>query len=55
MTYLYSKAHLEQAIAQAKIEVPATSKIWDAYRAYEKRLTASREKGTLSILSTELR
>jgi hypothetical protein len=40
-----SKAHLDQTLAQAKIEVPATSKIWDAYRAYEKKLTTAKEKG----------
>ncbi|TDL19464.1 hypothetical protein BD410DRAFT_773910 [Rickenella mellea] len=41
------KAHLDQNIAQNKIEVSATSKSWEPYRAYEKRLTTagSKEKG----------
>ncbi|GBE83439.1 hypothetical protein SCP_0504880 [Sparassis crispa] len=41
------KAHLDQVLAQAKVEVLATAKAWESYRAYEKRLTAStaKEKG----------
>ncbi|KZT43430.1 hypothetical protein SISSUDRAFT_1040461 [Sistotremastrum suecicum HHB10207 ss-3] len=35
------KAHLDQIIAQAKFEIPPNSKIWEPYRAYEKRLTAA--------------
>lgn len=41
----HSKAHLDQTLAQSKIAVPATAKAWDAYRVYEKRLQASKEKG----------
>ncbi|KAJ7624985.1 hypothetical protein DFH06DRAFT_1305016 [Mycena polygramma] len=32
------KAHMDQVLAQAKIEVSATSKVWEPQRAYEKRL-----------------
>ncbi|KAI0089427.1 hypothetical protein BDY19DRAFT_1070111 [Irpex rosettiformis] len=38
------KAHLDQILAQSKVEVVATSKVWDAYRAYEKKLTTAKEK-----------
>jgi cohesin complex subunit SA-1/2 len=40
------KAFLDQAMAQAKIQIDAT-KAWDPYRAYEKRLSTamSRDKG----------
>jgi cohesin complex subunit SA-1/2 len=34
----FSKAHLEQVLAEANVEV-STSKLWDPYRAYEKRLS----------------
>lgn len=49
----YSKAHLEQDISMLNIEIPSTSKVWEPYRAYEKRLvTAStKEKGILSSFS----
>jgi len=42
-----SKAHMEQVLAQAKVKITPASKIWDAQRAYEKRLTAtmSKDKG----------
>ncbi len=43
----YSKAHLDQVLAQAKAEPLPTSKIWDGYRAYEKRLTTAKDKGRL--------
>lgn len=43
----YSKAHLEQVLAQAKVEVLPTAKAWDAYRAYDKRLTTGKDKGKL--------
>ncbi|KAF7329868.1 SCD domain-containing protein [Mycena kentingensis (nom. inval.)] len=33
------KAHLDQTLAQAKIDSSSTSKIWDPLRAYEKRLS----------------
>lgn len=38
---------MDQVLAQAKVEIPATSKAWDSQRAYEKRLTTamSKEKG----------
>ncbi|KAF9011840.1 hypothetical protein BDQ17DRAFT_1396897 [Cyathus striatus] len=32
------KAHMDQVIAQAKIDIPPTSKVWEPQRAYEKRL-----------------
>ncbi|KAF7292892.1 SCD domain-containing protein [Mycena indigotica] len=32
------KAHLDQALAQAKVDASSTSKIWEPLRAYEKRL-----------------
>lgn len=44
MSYVCSKAHLDQILAQAKMEVLPTSKLWEGYRAYEKRLTASKDK-----------
>ncbi|KAJ7628572.1 hypothetical protein FB45DRAFT_834497 [Roridomyces roridus] len=33
------KAHMDQVLAQAKVEVSATSKAWEPQRAYEKRLS----------------
>ncbi|KAI0752734.1 hypothetical protein C8Q80DRAFT_1248983 [Daedaleopsis nitida] len=41
------KAHLDNIIAQAKVEISPTSKFWESYRAYEKKLTAAstKEKG----------
>ncbi|KAI9060084.1 hypothetical protein FKP32DRAFT_1578832 [Trametes sanguinea] len=41
------KAHLDNVIAQAKLEISPTSKPWEPYRAYEKRLgtAISKEKG----------
>ncbi|EIN14604.1 hypothetical protein PUNSTDRAFT_140847 [Punctularia strigosozonata HHB-11173 SS5] len=43
------KAHLDQIIAQAKLEISPTAKAWEAARAYEKRLSTamSKEKGAL--------
>jgi cohesin complex subunit SA-1/2 len=40
----FRKAHLDQLIAQSKIEVSATSKAWEPQRAYEKRLAAAMAK-----------
>jgi cohesin complex subunit SA-1/2 len=37
---MFSKAHLDQVFAEAKIEIAPTSKLWEPERAYEKRLTA---------------
>ncbi|KAK7678058.1 hypothetical protein QCA50_018999 [Cerrena zonata] len=42
--FLKIKAHLEQILAQAKVEVLPTAKAWDAYRAYDKRLTTGKDK-----------
>ncbi|CDO77437.1 hypothetical protein BN946_scf184857.g44 [Trametes cinnabarina] len=41
------KAHLDNVIAQAKLAISPTSKPWEPYRAYEKRLATavSKEKG----------
>ncbi|KAI0698963.1 hypothetical protein C8T65DRAFT_719862 [Cerioporus squamosus] len=41
------KAHLDNIIAQGKSEISPTSKFWEPYRAYEKKLTAAmhKEKG----------
>ncbi|KAI5121584.1 hypothetical protein M0805_009455 [Coniferiporia weirii] len=41
------KAHLDQDIAMLNIEIPPSSKAWEPYRAYEKRLSSAttREKG----------
>jgi len=46
-----SKAHMEQVLAQAKVKITPASKIWDAQRAYEKRLTTamSKDKGNYSF------
>ncbi|KAJ7595027.1 hypothetical protein C8J56DRAFT_1013025 [Mycena floridula] len=38
------KAHLDQIVAQAKVEVSTTLKLWEPHRAYEKRLTAIMSK-----------
>lgn len=40
---------MEQVLAQAKVKITPASKIWDAQRAYEKRLTTtmSKDKGIL--------
>ena len=39
---------MEQVLAQSKVKITPASKIWDAQRAYEKRLTTtmSKDKGT---------
>ncbi|KAG1740516.1 uncharacterized protein EDB91DRAFT_353827 [Suillus paluster] len=41
------KAHMDQVLAQAKIEVPPSSKIWEPQRAYEKKLSSimAKDKG----------
>ncbi|KAI1786918.1 hypothetical protein LXA43DRAFT_975514 [Ganoderma leucocontextum] len=41
------KAHLDNIIAQSKLEISPTSKPWEPYRAYEKKLSAAltKEKG----------
>ncbi|OCH94580.1 hypothetical protein OBBRIDRAFT_747233 [Obba rivulosa] len=38
------KAHLDQVVARARVEVSPTSKLWEPYRAYEKRLNATKDK-----------
>ncbi|EGO01292.1 hypothetical protein SERLA73DRAFT_87834, partial [Serpula lacrymans var. lacrymans S7.3] len=38
------KAHMDQVVAQSKIEIPPTSKAWEPQRAYEKRLTSIMSK-----------
>ncbi|KAG0699163.1 hypothetical protein DFH29DRAFT_1070800 [Suillus ampliporus] len=45
------KAHVDQVLAQAKIEVPPSSKIWEPQRAYEKKLSSimTKDKGTFSL------
>ncbi|THH30478.1 hypothetical protein EUX98_g3693 [Antrodiella citrinella] len=40
------KAHLDQVLASANMEVLPTSKLWEGYRAYEKRLTSAKDKVT---------
>lgn len=44
------KAHMDQILAQAKVEVSSSSKAWEPQRAYEKRLSAimSKEKRSKS-------
>ncbi|KAI0772878.1 hypothetical protein BD413DRAFT_622407 [Trametes elegans] len=44
---LQIKAHLDNVIAQAKVDISPTSKPWEPYRAYEKKLAnaMSKEKG----------
>ncbi|KAI6041487.1 hypothetical protein EDC04DRAFT_2565548 [Pisolithus marmoratus] len=39
------KAHMDQCIAQNKIEIPPTSKLWESQRIYEKRLSSILTKG----------
>ncbi|KAF8717150.1 hypothetical protein AX14_012211 [Amanita brunnescens Koide BX004] len=56
------KAHMDQALAQAKLEPSPTSKIWEPQRAYEKRLSTAlskdkpakgrRRKGTAGAAAT---
>ena len=52
---VFSKAHMEQVLAQAKVKITPASKIWDAQRAYEKRLTTtmSKDKGNHIPSSSE--
>ncbi|KAJ3515607.1 hypothetical protein NLJ89_g1655 [Agrocybe chaxingu] len=38
------KAHMGQVLEEAQVEVSATSKVWEPYRAYEKRLGAIMSK-----------
>ncbi|KAI8989117.1 hypothetical protein BD414DRAFT_486064 [Trametes punicea] len=38
------KAHLDNVIAQGKVEISPTSKPWEPYRAYEKRLATAMAK-----------
>ncbi|CCM03065.1 uncharacterized protein FIBRA_05185 [Fibroporia radiculosa] len=47
------KAHLDQVIAQGRLEISATAKPWDPYRAYEKRLATamSKDKGNRPLCS----
>jgi cohesin complex subunit SA-1/2 len=47
------KAHMDQVLEQAKVEVSATSKVWEPQRAYEKRLAAilNKDKGTTGMVS----
>jgi cohesin complex subunit SA-1/2 len=40
----FSKAHLDKALEQTKLEVPATAKAWDAERLYDKRLLGAMAK-----------
>ena len=44
MISIFSKAHMEQILAQAKVKITPASKTWDAQRAYEKRLTTTMSK-----------
>ncbi|KAH7915934.1 hypothetical protein BJ138DRAFT_1076400 [Hygrophoropsis aurantiaca] len=41
------KAHMDQSFAQAKVEIPPTSKLWEPQRGYEKKLNTimSKDKG----------
>lgn len=60
---LSSKAYMDQALAQAKVKVSATSPTWEPQRSYERRLTniMSKTKGlphkplTLYIFDRTLR
>lgn len=40
-----SKAHMDQALAQAKLQVSATSPVWEPQRTYERRLNNIMTKG----------
>jgi cohesin complex subunit SA-1/2 len=44
-TFVDSKAHMEQVLAESNIEVPATSKEWEPQRSYAKRLENVMNKG----------
>jgi cohesin complex subunit SA-1/2 len=43
---------MDQVLAQTKVEISPTSKIWDGQRAYEKKLgtAMSKEKGAFDSL-----
>ena len=45
VTFVDSKAHMEQVLAESNIEVPATSKEWEPQRSYAKRLENVMNKG----------
>jgi cohesin complex subunit SA-1/2 len=50
---LFSKAHLDKALEQAKLEVPPTAKAWDAERLYDKRLLGAMIKDKCTRLQSE--
>jgi len=39
------KTHLEKSVADAKLEIPPSSKRWDPYRSYEKKLSKDKATG----------
>lgn len=41
---------MDQVLAEAKVEISPTSKIWEAQRAYEKRLGAIMSKDNRMLL-----
>ncbi|KAJ3501848.1 hypothetical protein NMY22_g18781 [Coprinellus aureogranulatus] len=43
------KAHMEQVLAEANIEIPATSKEWEPQRSYAKRLDNIMNKGKAPV------
>ncbi len=46
LPFVISKAHMDQVLAEAKVEVSPTSSLWEPQRAYERRLTSKdKEKG----------
>ncbi|KAK0199245.1 hypothetical protein DFS33DRAFT_1376528 [Desarmillaria ectypa] len=48
---LQIKAHMDQVLAEAKVEVSPTSSLWEPQRAYERRLT-SKDKEKANCLSS---
>lgn len=41
---------MDQVLAEAKVEISATSKVWEPQRAYEKRLGAIMSKDNRELL-----
>lgn len=47
---------MDQVLAQAKIEVPPSSKVWEPQRTYEKKLSSimAKDKGMYCIFKVSL-
>jgi cohesin complex subunit SA-1/2 len=45
---------MDQVLAEAKVEISPTSKVWEPQRAYEKRLSAIMAKDNRTLLLKHL-